>query len=153
MGIFNSINIASTGMSAQRLIADVIADNIANASTTRTAEGGPYRRSRVIMRPKTEGPYWRSPFLPDMMDNGPGQGVRVVEIQKDLTTKNRLVYDPTHPDAITSGPQEGYVEMPNVDIVTEMVDMIAASRAYEANASIIDGSKAMFQRALDIGGR
>ncbi|MDR1985937.1 MAG: flagellar basal body rod protein FlgC [Treponema sp.] len=153
MGIFNSINIASTGMSAQRLVADVIADNIANASTTRTTEGGPYRRSRVIMRPKTEGPYWRSPFLPDMMDNGPGQGVRVVEIQKDFTTKNRLVYDPTHPDAITSGPQEGYVEMPNVDIVTEMVDMIAASRAYEANASIIDGSKAMFQRALDIGGR
>ncbi|MDR2798352.1 MAG: flagellar basal body rod protein FlgC [Treponema sp.] len=153
MGIFNSINIASTGMSAQRLIADVIADNIANASTTRTTEGGPYRRSRVIMRPKTEGPYWRSPFLPDMMDNGPGQGVRVVEIQKDFTTKNRLVYDPTHPDAITSGPQEGYVEMPNVDIVTEMVDMIAASRAYEANASIIDGSKTMFQRALDIGGR
>ncbi|MDR2633995.1 MAG: flagellar basal body rod protein FlgC [Treponema sp.] len=153
MGIFNSINIASTGMSAQRLIADVIADNIANASTTRTAEGGPYRRSRVIMRPKTEGPYWRSPFLPDIMDNGPGQGVRVVEIQKDFTTKNRLVYDPTHPDAIISGPQEGYVEMPNVDIVTEMVDMIAASRAYEANASIIDGSKAMFQRALDIGGR
>ncbi|MDR2392631.1 MAG: flagellar basal body rod protein FlgC [Treponema sp.] len=153
MGIFNSINIASTGMSAQRLIADVIADNIANASTTRTSEGGPYRRSRVIMRPKVEGPYWRSPFLPDMMDNGPGQGVRVVEIQKDFATKNRLVYDPTHPDAITSGPQEGYVEMPNVDIVTEMVDMIAASRAYEANASIIDGSKAMFQRALDIGGR
>jgi len=61
------------------------------------------------------------------------------------------VYDPTHPDAITSGPQEGYVEMPNVDIVTEMVDMIAASRAYEANAAIIDGSKAMFQKALEIG--
>ncbi|MDR1031156.1 MAG: flagellar basal body rod protein FlgC [Treponema sp.] len=153
MGIFNSINIASTGMSAQRLISDVIADNIANASTTRTAEGGPYRRSRVVLRPKTEGPYWRSPFLPDMMDNGPGKGVRVVEIQKDMVTKNRLVYDPTHPDAITSGPQEGYVEMPNVDMVTEMVDMIAASRAYEANASIIEGSKSMFQRALDIGGR
>ncbi|MDR3113973.1 MAG: flagellar basal body rod protein FlgC [Treponema sp.] len=153
MGIFNSINIAATGMSAQRLVADVIADNIANAATTRTTDGGPYRRSRVIMRPKTEGPYWRSPFLPDMMDKGPGQGVRVIEIQKDFTTKNRLVYDPTHPDAITSGPQQGYVEMPNVDIVTEMVDMIAASRAYEANASIIDGSKVMFQRALDIGGR
>ncbi|MDR2397471.1 MAG: flagellar basal body rod protein FlgC [Spirochaetaceae bacterium] len=153
MGIFNTINIAATGMSAQRLVADVIADNIANASTTRTTEGGPYRRSRVLMRPKTEGPYWRSPFLPDMLDNGSGQGVRVVEIQKDYATKNRLVYDPTHPDAITAGPQEGYVEMPNVDIVTEMVDMIAASRAYEANASIIDGSKAMFQRALDIGGR
>lgn len=151
MGIFSSIHIASTGMSAQRLRSDVIADNIANASTTRTAEGGPYRRSRVIMRPRTEGPYWHSPFLPDMMDNGPGQGVRVMEIQKDFAAKNRLVYDPTHPDAITSGPQAGYVEMPNVDIVTEMVDMIAASRAYEANAALIDGSKAMFQKALDIG--
>jgi flagellar basal-body rod protein FlgC len=153
MGIFNSITIAATGMSAQRLRSDVVADNIANASTTRTAEGGPYRRSRVIMRPKAEGPYWRSPFLPDMLDNGPGKGVRVAEIQKDFAAKNRLVYDPTHPDAIKSGTQEGYVEMPNVDIVTEMVDMIAASRAYEANAAIIDGSKTMFQRALDIGGR
>jgi flagellar basal-body rod protein FlgC len=151
MGIFSAIQIASTGMSAQRLRADIIADNIANASTTRTDEGGPYRRSRVIMRPKVEGPYWHSPFLPDMMDNGPGEGVRVMEIQKDFSTKNRLIYDPTHPDAIKSGHKEGYVEMPNVDIVTEMVDMIAAARAYEANAAIIDGSKTMFQRALDIG--
>lgn len=151
MGIFSSINIASTGMSAQRLRSDVIADNIANASTTRTADGGPYRRSRVIMRPKAEGPYWHSPFFPDMLDNGPGKGVRVIEIQKDFAKENRLVYDPTHPDAITSGPREGYVEMPNVDIVTEMTDLIAASRSYEANAAIIDGSKAMFQKALDIG--
>ncbi|MDR2192956.1 MAG: flagellar basal body rod protein FlgC [Treponema sp.] len=153
MGIFSSINIAATGMSAERLRSDVIADNIANVSTTRTAEGGPFRRSRVIMRPKTEGPYWRSPFLPDGMDNGAGTGVRVVEVQKDMSAKNRLVYDPTHPDAIKEGPQAGYVEMPNVDIVTEMVDLISASRAYEANASIIDGSKAMFQKALEIGGR
>jgi flagellar basal-body rod protein FlgC len=153
MGIFNSINIAATGMSAERLRSYVIADNIANVSTTRTNEGGPYRRSRVIMRPRVESPYWRSPFLPDSMDNGIGRGVRVAEVQKDYSTENKLVYDPTHPDAIKTGPRQGYVEMPNVDIVTEMTDMIAASRAYEANASIIDGSKAMFQRALDIGGR
>jgi flagellar basal-body rod protein FlgC len=153
MGIFSSINIAASGLSAERLRSDVIADNIANASTTRTAEGGPFRRSRVVMRPRVEEPYWRSPFLPDMMDNGIGQGVRVAEVQKDYATKNRLVYDPTHPDAIKTGPREGYVEMPNVDIVTEMVDMIASSRAYEANAAIIDGSKTMFQRALEIGGR
>jgi flagellar basal-body rod protein FlgC len=87
------------------------------------------------------------------MDNGIGEGVRIAEIQKDYDTKTRLVYDPTHPDAITTGPRQGYVEMPNVDIVTEMVDMIAASRAYEANASIIEGSKAMFQRAMEIGSR
>ncbi|MDR2375124.1 MAG: flagellar basal body rod protein FlgC [Treponema sp.] len=153
MGIFSSISIAATGMSAERLRHDVIADNIANVSTTRTSEGGPYRRSRVIMRPITEGPYWRSPFLPDSLDNGKGKGVRVLEIQKDTTSENKLVYDPTHPDAIKSGPRAGYVEMPNVDIVTEMVDLIAAGRAYEANASIIDGSKSMFQRALEIGNR
>ena len=153
MGIFSSINIAATGLSAERVRLDVIADNMANVNTTRTAEGGPYRRSRVIMRPRVESPYWRSPFLPDSMDNGIGRGVRVSEIQKDLSTENPLRWDPTHPDAIKSGPRQGYVELPNVDVVTEMVDMISASRSYEANASIIEGSKAMFQRALDIGGR
>jgi flagellar basal-body rod protein FlgC len=153
MGIFSSINIAATGMSAQRLRSDVIADNIANANTTRTPEGGPFRRSRTIMRPRVESPYWRSPFLPESLDNGVGRGVRVAEVQKDYTTENPLRYDPNHPDAIKTGPRAGYVEMPNVDVVTEMVDMIAASRAYEANASIIEGSKTMFQRALDIGGR
>jgi flagellar basal-body rod protein FlgC len=153
MGLFTSINIASSGMSAERTRADVIADNIANSSTTRTAEGGPYRRSRVVMRPRVDSPYWRSPFLPDGMDNGIGKGVRVAEIQKDYAAENKLVYDPTHPDAIKTGPRQGYVEMPNVDIVTEMVDMIAASRAYEANASIIEGAKSMFTRALEIGNR
>jgi flagellar basal-body rod protein FlgC len=87
------------------------------------------------------------------MDNGVGAGVRVAEIQKDFKSENKLVYDPTHPDAIQSGPRAGYVEMPNVDIVSEMVDMIAASRAYEANASVVEGTKAMFQRALEIGNR
>ena len=153
MGLFTSINIAATGLSAERTRGDVISNNIANASTTRTTEGGPFRRSRTIMRPRTEGPYWRSPFLPQGMDNGIGKGVRVAEIQKDYTTETRYVYDPTHPDAILTGRWEGYVEMPNVDIVTEMTDMIAASRAYEANASIIDGNKAMFQKALEIGTR
>jgi len=140
-------------MSAQRLRSDVIADNIANASTTRTNEGGPFQRSRVVLRPRVDAPFWRSPFLPQGMDNGLGQGVRVVEIQQDRQTPNRLVFDPSHPDAIVSGPRAGYVEMPNVDIVSEMVDMISASRAYEANAAVIEGTKTMFQRALDIGSR
>jgi flagellar basal-body rod protein FlgC len=87
------------------------------------------------------------------MDNGIGRGVRVAELQKDLAAENPLRWDPTHPDAIKSGPRQGYVELPNVDVVTEMVDMISASRAYEANAQIIEGSKSMFQRALDIGGK
>ena len=153
MGLFTSINIASSGMAAERMRADVIADNIANASTTRTNEGGVFRRSRVVLRPRVDSPYWRSPFLPEGMDNGIGKGVRVVEVQKDYKTETRFVYDPTHPDAIQSGSWAGYVEMPNVDIVTEMVDMISASRAYEANASVVEGVKSMFQRALDIGSR
>jgi flagellar basal-body rod protein FlgC len=152
MGLFNAINIATTGLSAQRLRTDVIADNIANANTTRTNEGGPFKKSRIVFRPIAEEPYWRSPFLPNGMDNGGGEGVRVVSIEKD-TAPPRLVYDPTHPDRIRSGPNEGYVEMPNVDVVTEMTDLIAASRAYEANASIIDGYKAMFMKALEIGSR
>jgi len=153
MGLYNSINIAATGLTANRLRLDVIANNMANVNTTRTTEGGPFRRSRVIMRPAAEGPFWRSPFLPDTLDNGPGKGVRVVEVQQDRSTETRFVYNPTHPDAILSGPREGYVEMPNVDVVTEMTDMIEASRSYEANAAIIEGSKAMFQKALDIGGK
>jgi len=153
MGLFSSINTSASGMTADRVRMDVIADNMANVNTTRTTEGGPFRRSRVIMRPRVEGPYWRSPFLPKTMDNGVGRGVRVVEIQKDSTKPNPLRYDPTHPDAIKSGDRAGYVELPNVDIVTEMVDMISASRSYEANAAVIEGTKAMFQRALSIGGR
>ncbi len=153
MGIFNSISVAATGLTANRMRLDVIANNMANVNTTRTTEGGPFRRSRVVMRPVTESPFWRSPFLPDSMDDGIGKGVRVVEVQKDLKTEPRYVYDPTHPDAILSGPREGYVEMPNVDVVTEMTDMISASRSYEANAAIIEGSKSMFQRALDIGSK
>jgi len=153
VGIFSSINIAATGLSANRVRLDVIADNMANVNTTRTTEGGPFRRSRVIMRPRVESPYWRSPFLPETVDNGIGQGVRVAEIQKDYASENPYRWDPTHPDAIQSGPRQGYVELPNVDVVTEMVDMISASRSYEANASIIEGSKSMFQRALEIGSR
>ena len=153
MGIFSSINIASTGLSANRLRLDVIADNMANVNTTRTTEGGAFKRSRVIMRPMVDSPYWRSPLLPGSLDNGIGRGVRVAEIEKDTSTEPRYVYDPAHPDAILTGPREGYVEMPNVDIVTEMVDLISAQRSYEANAAVIEGSKAMFQRALDIGSR
>ena len=151
MGLFNSINTAASGLTAQRLRLDVIANNIANANTTRTAEGGPFRRSRVIFRPRVEQPYWKSPFLPKAMENGVGKGVRVVKIEEDTDKDPKLVYDPTHPDAIKSGPRKGYVEMPNVNVVEEMVDMISASRSYEANIALINGSKSMFLKALEIG--
>ncbi len=151
MGLFTSINIAATGMSAERLRSDVISNNIANATTTRTQEGGAYRKQTVIFEPiASEHPVMRSPFVSSDMDNGPGRGVRVREIVKD-TTQGRMVYDPTHPDAIQSGPNKGYVEYPNVNIVNEMVDMISANRAYEANSSVIQGSKEMFAAALEIG--
>lgn len=151
MGLYTSINIAATGMSAERLRSDVISNNIANATTTRTQEGGAYRKQTVIFEPvASEHPVWRSPFVSADQDNGPGKGVRVREIVKD-TTQGRMVYDPTHPDAIQSGPNKGYVEYPNVNIVNEMVDMISANRAYEANSSVIQGSKEMFAAALEIG--
>jgi flagellar basal-body rod protein FlgC len=151
VGLFSSINSASSGMTAQRTRIDVISDNIANASTTRTSEGGPFRRSRVIFRPRVSQPYWKSPFLPAELDNGIGKGVRITKIEKDFKAQPRLVYDPTHPDAIKTGPRQGYVEFPNVNIVNEMVDLIAASRSYEANVALINGSKAMFMKALEIG--
>lgn len=151
MGMFTSINIAASGMSAERLRSDVISDNIANASTTRTQEGGAFKKSSVVMRPVSDSnPQWRSPFVASQLDNGPGKGVKVLEIVKD-TSQGRLVYDPNHPDAIKSGPNAGYVEYPNVNIVNEMVDLIAASRAYEANATVIDGAKDMFSAAMNIG--
>ena len=151
MGMFSSINTAASGLTAQKLRLDVIADNIANATTTRTTEGGAFRRSRVIFRPRVEQPYWRSPFLPAYLQDAVGRGVRVSKVEKDYDAELRLVYDPTHPDAIKSGPRAGYVEFPNVNIVNEMVDMIAASRSYEANSAVINGTKAMFLKALEIG--
>jgi flagellar basal-body rod protein FlgC len=153
MGLFTSINIASSGMGAQRLRGDVISNNMANVTTTRTNEGGPFRRSRVIMRPRVQQPYWRSPFLPQFLDNGPGKGVRVAKVEKDMSSPLRRIYDPTHPDRILEGPEKDYVLLPNVDVVTEMVDLIEANRMYEANAQVVEGYKSMFQRALEIGGR
>ncbi|MEE0353188.1 MAG: flagellar basal body rod protein FlgC [Treponema sp.] len=153
MGLFTSINIAATGMSVERLRTDVISNNIANATTTRAQEGGAYRKQSVIVEPiSSSNPQWRFPFVDSELDNGPGKGVRVREIVKD-SEQGRMVYDPSHPDAIQSGPNKGYVEYPNVNIVNEMVNMISANRAYEANSSVIQGSKEMFASALEIGNR
>ena len=112
MGLFTSINIAATGMSAERLRSDVISDNIANASTTRTQDGGPFKKSTVIMRPVADSnPQWRTPFTPASLDNGPGKGVKVLEITKD-TSEGRLVYDPTHPDACKTQLRICYTAIP-----------------------------------------
>ena len=150
--MFHSINVASTGLSAQRLKMDIISNNIANQATTRsTQEDGPYRRSRVVLQPINLRTRWNSPVYPFGLRTGKGQGVRVVKIEKDQETPLRLVYDPSHPDAIKIGNKKGYVEYPNVIPVTEMVDMISASRSYEANVQMINGAKSMFQASLQIG--
>jgi len=112
---------------------DLIADNLANANTTRTPDGQPYRRKVAVFEP----------IMPTA--HLPG-GVRVVQIVQDLTPP-RLVYEPGHPDADPNG----YVAYPNVDIVHEMVDMITATRAYEANIQAFNAAKMMFMRTLDIG--
>ena len=150
MGLFTSINTASTGLTAQRVRMDVISDNIANATTTRTTEGGPFRRSRVILRPRDDAPRFKLPYLPTSFEPGAGTGVRVIKIEKDMS-ELRWVYDPNHPDAVKVGDKKGYVAMPNVNVVEEMVDMISASRAYEANVTMVNSSKSMFKAALNIG--
>ena len=151
MGLFGAINIAASGLTVQRLRQDVIADNIANVNTTRTAEGGAFRRSRVVVGSRADNPDFISPFLPQPLQQGVGQGVRVQSIEKDYRSDLRLVYDPSHPDAIVSGPRRGYVEHPNVNIVEEMVDLISASRSYEANIAVIENARDSFQQALQIG--
>lgn len=150
MGLFSTLNISGSGLTSQRLRLDVIANNIANATTTRTTEGGPFQRSRVILRPIDDSLTFKSHLLPDRLKKDVGKGVRVVRIEKDERPP-RMVYDPTHPDAIKSGKWKGYVMMPNVNIVEEMVDMIAATRSYEANVTVIQSARQMFEKALSIG--
>ena len=116
MGMYSSINISSTGLSAQRLRMDVISNNLANATTTRNANGdGPFRRDRVIMTPINLRTRWKSPVYPFGLSTGEGKGVKVMKVEKDMTPL-RLVYDPTHPDSIQIGPKKGYVEMPDVTL-------------------------------------
>jgi len=147
MGIFNAINLNATGLTAQRLRMDVIAKNIANASTTRTENGLPYRRQVVIFEENCRNKAF-SQFLSEesrrlFLKDG---GVKVKGIVDDKSPFKRI-YDPGHPDADA----EGYVLMPNVDAVVEMVNMISAARAYEANVTALNATKGIAQKALEIG--
>ncbi len=139
MNLFRSIETSASALTAERLRLDVIAENIANANTTSTAEGGPYRRKVVQFFPRMSV---RAPGDPAAV----GTGVRVAGIARD-PSPFKLRYDPGHPDADA----QGYVAMPNVDVVKEMVDMITATRSYEANVTAMNAAKTMFLRALDIG--
>ncbi|HHV60402.1 MAG TPA: flagellar basal body rod protein FlgC [Clostridiaceae bacterium] len=146
MGIFNSMDISASALTAQRLRMDIISQNIANASTTRTENGTPYRRKVVVLEErKSDVPF--SEFLSDASKARiKGNGVKVSHIVED-NSPFKMVYDPGHPDA----DENGYVQMPNVDIVTEMVNMISASRSYEANITALNTTKSMILKALDIG--
>lgn len=147
MGLFNSFNISASALTAQRLRMDVISQNIANVSTTRTAEGTPYRRKTVVFQEKeSDIPF--SQYLSEQSRERflTGGGVRVTGIVEDQTPFKE-VYDPTHPDA----DENGIVRMPNVEIVSEMVNMISATRAYEANVTALSASKSMAVKALEIG--
>lgn len=146
MGMFSAIDASGSGLTAERLRMDVISNNIANANTTRTAEGGAYRRKVVVFEPRTEEASRFAQVLANETKQKPGNGVRATQITGDMSPF-RMVYEPGHPDAN----QEGYVEMPNLNIVTEMVDMITASRAYEANVTAVNSAKNMAMKALDIG--
>lgn len=145
MSIFNSMEISASGLTAQRLRMDVIANNIANVNTTRTENGKPYRRKRVIFQEKSTNGSFKHIFDNSLLKAG-GKGVRVTAIEED-PSPFKLVYDPSHPDA----DEDGYVRMPNVNIVTEMVDMISATRSYEANVTAINAAKSMISKALEIG--
>ncbi|SHG92433.1 flagellar basal body rod protein FlgC [Tepidibacter thalassicus] len=144
MSIFNSINISSSGLTAERLRMDVISKNIANANTTRTANGTPYRRQVVTFKAVENNSF--KDYLSKSLSKNIGQGVEVESIKED-TSAFKKVYDPGHPDA----DKDGYVLMPNVNIVTEMVNMISATRSYEANVTALNASKSMMMKALEIG--
>lgn len=145
MSIFNSMNISASGLTAERLRMDIISKNIANENTTRTSSGTPYRRQVVVFKTKDNN----NPFSKYLRKaSGKGNqftGVEVSSIQND-NSPYKKVYDPGHPDS----DEEGYKLMPNVDIVTEMAHMISASRAYEANITALNSTKAMALKALEI---
>jgi len=145
MGYFSSLDIGATGLTAQRLRMDTISQNIANVNTTRTEKGTPYRRKVVVFEEKTPDTKF-SDYLNESSKKKVGGGVRVARVVEDGSSLKR-VYDPGHPDA----DEDGYVEMPNVDILTEMINMISATRSYEANVTSINTTKSMAMKALEIG--
>lgn len=140
-----ALRAAASGMMAQQTRSEVIANNLANVNTTRTPQGGPYRRQEVVFAPGSRS-------FADALDEASGassgdlKGVQVQGIVPDQSPLKRI-YEPGHPDADA----QGYVSMPNIDTVTEMVDMMSATRAYEADVTAVNAVKSMAQKALEIG--
>ena len=147
MSFLSSLNITASGMTVQRLRLDVAAENIANIETTRTESGGPYRRKMVVVEAKDNSfssMYKRS--IDKFENNASKGGVRARSVVDD-NTELKAVYDPEHPDA----DENGYVRIPNIDIVKEMTDSMSATRSYEANITAFNAVKLMAQKALEIG--
>lgn len=144
MGLFDAIDIAGSGLTAERLRMDVTAGNLANAQTTRGADGQPYRRREVVLQEASGASF--GAMLSGAIGGAPNAtGVQVSGIVED-TDPARRVYDPGHPDADA----QGYVSLPNVNPVTEMVDLIGASRAYEANVTAMQTAKTLFTKTLEL---
>jgi flagellar basal-body rod protein FlgC len=141
MSLFGGLEISASALTAERLRMDVTAENLANAQTTRGPDGQPYRRKEVVLQ---EGAGSFGASLSAAMGGG-AAGVQVAAIVEDATPLKRI-HDPGHPDADA----DGYVEMPNVDTVTEMVDLIGAQRAYEANVTAMQAAKQMFSKTLEL---
>ncbi len=138
MDVFSAIEINSSGMSAERKRLNIISSNIANARTTRTADGGPYRRRDVV---------FKEVMLPEL-DKNDAKEAPAVAVDKILENEDDsiLKYEPSHPDA----DENGYVEYPNISVVKEMVNMITSTKSYEANATSVRAAKDMAKKALNI---
>ena len=143
MAFLDSMGISASALTATRLRMEVIADNMANSNTTRTENGEPYRRKYVVFQEKTGGTDFGTYFN---KANSTGAGVRVLEIGTDMS-EFKYDYNPTHPDA----DEYGYVRYPNVEVVQEMVDMMSAYRAYEANITALNTFKDMALKTLELG--
>ncbi|MBV8071035.1 MAG: flagellar basal body rod protein FlgC [Acidobacteriaceae bacterium] len=143
MSLFSALSVSASGMTAERARAELLVENIANADTTRTAEGGPYRRRDVVFQSEAVGSPFSSLLAGSM--EGPPEGVAVSQIVVDTSEPDRR-YMPGHPDA----DKDGYVAYPKVNPAEDMVDLLGASRSYQANVSAISATKDMIQRSIDL---
>lgn len=148
MGLFRTLDISASGLTAQRMRMDTITENLANAGTTRTADGEPYRRRVTVLSEKNVSSFSSMLSEARRAQDGRtlGNGVKVAAIVEDMSDF-RLEYDPTHPDA----DEEGYVSYPNVDEAAELIDMMAATRAFEANVTAFNATKSMALKSFEIG--
>ncbi len=142
-GIFNAMDVAASGMTAQRTRLDIISQNLANVNTTRDENGEVYRRQTVVFQENANSSF--DHILSNKLETYDARGVKIAAIVED-TREGAMAYDPTHPDA----DENGYVTLPNVNTVTEMTNMIDASRSYEANATAFNAAKAMASKGLEL---